>query len=251
MPKQPDGGRAPGRARAREITKAQAAREKRRRLFWQLGAFVTVALVVVIVTVAVLAGQGDSSKTVEGAPAGVSKQGGIFVGAEDAPVTLTMVEDFQCPACRDFEAANKALLDQYAAGTEVRLEYRPIAFLDRMSTTDYSSRALNAAACFQAAEPATWREFHGLLFENQPPEQSAGLSDDELVALAVKAGASGPDMSSCVKDRRYQTWVESTTDVNTNAPGFEGTPSIMVNNEVVDDPTPEGIRAAVDSASDK
>src|SRR5690349_6738295 len=120
MPKQPEGG-ASGRARAREITKAQAAREKRRRLLWQLGAFVTVAVVVVLVTVAVLAGRGGSSETVEGAPAGVSKDGGIFVGAEDAPVTLTMVEDFQCPVCRDFEAANKTLLDTYAAGSDVRL----------------------------------------------------------------------------------------------------------------------------------
>jgi protein-disulfide isomerase len=105
-------------------------------MLWQLGAFLTVAVVVVLVTVAVLAGQGGGTKTVEGAPAGVSKQGGIFVGAEDAPVTLTMVEDFQCPACRQFESANKTLLDGYAAGQDVRLEYRPIAILDRASTTD-------------------------------------------------------------------------------------------------------------------
>ncbi len=251
MPKQPDGGSAPARARAREITKAQAAREKKRRLLWQLGAFVTVAVVVVIVTVAVLAGQGDSSKTVKGAPAGVSKQGGIFVGAEDAPVTLTMVEDFQCPVCREFETATKALLDKYAASDDVRLEYRPIAFLDRASSTEYSSRALNAAACFQAVEPEKWRDFHGLLFDNQPPEQSAGLSDDQLVALAVRAGATESDMTPCVKERRYQTWVESTTDVNTNAPGFEGTPMVEVNGETVDNPTPEAIKAAVDSALGK
>jgi protein-disulfide isomerase len=251
MPKQSKGGSTSGRARAQEITRAQAAQEKRRRLLWQLGAFVTVAVVVLLVTVGVLANQGGSSETVEGAPAGVSKDGGIFVGAEDAPVTLTMVEDFQCPVCRDFEAANKSLLDSYAAGSDVRLEYRPIAFLDRMSSTDYSSRALNAAACFQAAEPEKWRDYHDLLFDNQPPEQSAGLSDDELVSLAVEAGASKSDMQSCVDDMRYQTWVESTTEVNTNAPGFEGTPSVSVNGEPVDNPTPEGIKAAVDAASSK
>ena len=85
MPKKPEVGASGGRSRAREITAAQAAREKRRRLLWQLGAFATVAVVVIIVTVAVLAGQGESSKTAKGAPAGVSKQGGIFVGAADAP----------------------------------------------------------------------------------------------------------------------------------------------------------------------
>ena len=248
MPKKPEVGASGGRAQARKITAAQAAAEKRRRLLWQLGAFATVAVVVIVVTVAVLAGQGGSAKTVEGAPAGVSKQGGIFVGAEDAPVTLTMVEDFQCPVCRDFEAANKTLLDRYAAGDEVRLEYRPIAFLDRASTTEYSSRALNAAACFQAAEPAKWRDFHGLLFDNQPPEQSAGLSDDDLVALAVKAGAGESEMSTCVQDRRYETWVKSTTDVNTNAPGFDGTPMVSVNGKVLDNPTTEAIEAAVAAA---
>lgn len=220
-------------------------------MFWQFGAFAAVAAAVVLLTVALLASQGGGTQSIKGAPAGVNKQGGIFVGGKDAPVTLTMVEDFQCPACRAFEAANKALLDKYADGDEVRLEYRPIAFLDQMSSTDYSSRALNAAACFQAAEPAKWRDFHGLLFDNQPPEQSAGLGDDELVALAVRAGASEADMKTCVEDRRYQTWVQSTTDVNTNAPGFEGTPMVEVNGDKVDDPTPESIEAAVNSAPGK
>ncbi len=259
MPKdpRPDGGPAPGggqasaaraRQRSQELRGAQAAAERRRRMLWQLGLFGVVAVVAVLLTVAVLAGRDTDGSATTAAPRGVTDDGSIAVGPEEAPVTITMIEDFQCPACAQFEAANQALLDSYAASEDVRLEYRPIAFLDNASSTEYSSRALNAAACFVDQRPQDWRAFHQALYEQQPAEGGAGLSDARLVDLGVKAGAPESSFSTCVEERRYQPWVEATTQRALDVSGFEGTPDVRVNGTKVETPTPENLQAAVEAA---
>ena len=68
----------------------------------------------------------------------------VVVGDESAPTTITVYEDLQCPVCQAFEAATGDAVDRRSADGKVKVEYRPIAFLDDASTTDYSSRALNA-----------------------------------------------------------------------------------------------------------
>lgn len=248
-PEASQGSASRARQRSQELRSAQAAADKRRRLLWQLGLFGVVAVVAVLLTVAVLAGRDGGGSGTEAAPDGVTSDGSIVVGPESAPVTITMIEDFQCPACAQFEAANQELLDSYAASDDVRLEYRPIAFLDNASSTEYSSRALNAAACFVDQRPDDWRAFHQTLYEQQPPEGSAGLSDAQLVELGVGAGASESSFSACVEERRFRGWAEETTQRALDLPGFEGTPTVEVNGTKVDTPTPENLQAAVEAAS--
>jgi protein-disulfide isomerase len=243
----PDRAASRARAKSEQLRAEQAAAQRRRSILVQLLVVAGVAVVVVGVTLAVLANRDDTT-TPQSAPSGVNADGGIYVGDPSAPVTLTMIEDFQCPACKQFETLNKELLDSYATGSEVRLEYRPISILDRMSTTDYSSRALNAAACFVATNPDQWRAYHGLLFDNQPPEQSAGLTDDALISLAVQAGAAKGDVASCINNGTYDDWGQSTTKANTSLPFFEGTPTVLVNGVKVETPSPEAIEAAVKEA---
>ena len=64
-----------------------------------------------------------------------------------------------------------------------------MAFLDRASTTNYSSRALDAAAAVVDTAPGSFQAFHDLLYANQPEEGSAGLTDAQLLDYAVQAGA--------------------------------------------------------------
>ncbi len=69
----------------------------------------------------------------------------VMVGDESAPKTITVYEDLQCPVCQAFEDATGGRRSTKAvADGKVKVEYRLIAFLDDASTTDYSSRALNA-----------------------------------------------------------------------------------------------------------
>ena len=239
----------------------EARRARRRSLLLQGGLVAVVLLVVVGVTAAVLSQRQDDTTASSGSsssssgssgssstPAGFTSDGVVSVGSDQAPVTLTLVEDFACPACRAFEAANASLFKSYASGDEVRLDYRPIAFLDRVSTDGYSSRALNAAACVVDADQADWPAMHEALYASQPAEGGPGLSEDELVSLAVGAGADEQDVRSCIADDTFGSWVESTTGSVTSQSWFTGTPTVLVDGTPIDDVSAAGIQQAVEDA---
>ena len=203
------------RARAAALRAEQQRKERRRSLAIQGVVVAVVGLIVVGVTVGVLK-QRDEKAASESAPTGFDASGAVVVGAASAPVKVTLVEDFACPHCQAFESANKDLFESYADGEDVSLEYRPIAFLDRASTDEYSSRALNAAACVVADDPANWSSIHQLLYANQPAEGGSGLTDDQLTDLAVQAGADESPVATCIEDRSYDGWVQATTSRTTS-----------------------------------
>ena len=144
--------------------------------------------IVVGITLAVLS-QRDSGGRGRPAPPGLTSDGAVRFGAADAPVTLQAVEDFQCPICQQFESTNADLLRSYRDGDQVAVEYRPIAFLDRMSSTEYSTRALNASMCvLEDAGKDAWLKYHQSLYANQPPENGAGLPDSDLSTWQGRGG---------------------------------------------------------------
>ncbi len=72
-----------------------------------------------------------------------------------------------------------------------------------------------------------WTTFN-LLFANQPEENSAGLTDDELAALAEQAG--GGAAADCIAD-----WhVHGLRRRQTQAHEIAGTPTIEVNGKRLD-----------------
>lgn len=249
-PKTPETSSRPSAARARarsaELRSKQAAAQRRRELIVQLSVIGVVAVVVIAVVVAVLTTR-SSSPAATGTPPNMSKNNGVVVGAKSAKVTISVIEDFQCPVCKVFEQESGPLLAKYEAGDQVKVEYRGIAFLDRMSSTRYSSRALNASACVAAEAPGKWKDFHGALFANQPAEQSAGLTDAELTSLAAGVGAPQSDVKSCIANEKYADWATSTTDSTMGHNGVEGTPTVFVNGKIVDKAR-DTIQAAVEDA---
>lgn len=226
---------------------AQMAKERRSNVIRQLAVVLAVVVVVALVAVAVIYSQ-NHAKVTGSAPPGVNSAGGITVGDSSAPVKVSMVEDFQCPVCRRFESENRKVLDGYAKSNKVQLEYRPIAFLDQSSTTNYSSRALNAAACFQELDANDWYKFHNLLYANQPEEGSAGLPDSKLISMAESAGAPS-SIAQCVKHDKYGDWVSKTTKTTTGKSWFQGTPTVFVNGKPLPNAlAPGALKKAVDGA---
>lgn len=172
----------------------------------------------------------------------------IVVGSSSAPVTVDLYEDFLCPNCKTFEQANGAALAKLVAAGTVQLHHHPMAFLDTNSNQQYATRALNAAAVVRvAAGPVGYQKFHDLLFANQPAESGPGLSDDELIAYAQQAGATGPAVEQQIRDLAYGSWVTKVTD-QASQDGVTGTPTVFVNGRRIDDLSESGLTAAIDSA---
>jgi protein-disulfide isomerase len=226
---------------------AQAAKDRRRR---NLIGGISAAVVLAVVVAGGIAIQANRNSTANSsaAPSGATADYGIVVGSADAPVTVTAYEDFQCPHCEEFEQATAATLaDLVSAGT-IKITYQPMAFLDSSSTDDYSTRALNAAACVVDADPAAFQEFHDTLFANQPAEGGPGLTDDQLTSYAAAAGAGGASVAACIRNESFKGWTQRATDAASKA-GVNSTPTIKVNGEVLQDTSPAGLEAAVTAAA--
>ncbi|CAN5153144.1 MAG: DsbA family protein [Nocardioides sp.] len=235
------------RDRAAAIVAERKRKDRRRSLLIQAGVVAVVAIIVIGTTIAILQKRDDQA-ALASPPTGFNDDGGVVLGDSTAPVTLTLVEDFACPHCQAFEDANADLLDSFIDGSEVRVEFRPIAFLDQVSTDEFSSRALNATACVVEDDAANFADMHRLLFANQPAEGGPGLTDDQLIDLAVQAGADQAAVTTCITDRAEDDWVEATTNRTTDEDWFSGTPTVLVDGTVVEDLSADGIQAAVDAA---
>ena len=94
-------------------------------------------------------------------PAGAnSERDGIRIG--DGRVKVDAYIDFLCPFCRMFEESSGEALDALVGDGAITLVYHPLGFLDRLSTTAYSSRAAAASGC--ASDTGAFREYARALF---------------------------------------------------------------------------------------
>ncbi|RBY86905.1 thioredoxin domain-containing protein [Blastococcus sp. TF02A-26] len=249
----PTRGRQAARERiaAKRAAEQEAERLRRRRRTQLVTGVAVAAAVVVAVLVAVLV---QSARTDTGdavAPANTAAgtaETGFARGSADAPVVVDVYEDYLCPACRAFEEAAGDTLDQLVADGEVVVRHRPVAILDRLSDDEYSTRAAGAAAVVaDAAGVDAFATFSGLLFAQQPAEGGPGLTDDELIALAAQAGATGDDVEAGIRDRRFGDWVAEATD-RASRDGLTGTPWILVDGDPLASPTVQALTAAVEAA---
>ncbi|MBI4901136.1 MAG: thioredoxin domain-containing protein [Actinobacteria bacterium] len=165
-------------------------------------------------------------------PEGATASFGLRIGEDNAPKEVVVYEDFLCPFCGQLEATVGERLDAAVEAGEVRVEYRPLPFLERID--DYSPRSANAfAVVLDASGPEVAKTFHDLLFDNQPSEEGPFPSDDDLVDLAVEAGATEADVRSGIEDMAFEGWVDAAGEAASEA-GIDSTPSVFVDGEKIE-----------------
>lgn len=238
--------RIAARRAAEAAAKAKAERHRRT----VLGGMVAAVLVVVALVVVILVQTHRTSTSASAAvPANTTNSGSVIVvGSATAPVTVDLYEDFQCPNCEAFEAATGSSLAHMVADGTVQAHYHGMAFLDTTANAQYSTRALNAAgAVLNAAGPDAFQAFHDLLYANQPAEGGAGLTDEQLIAFAAQAGATGNAVQAQIHDLTYGDWVKKLTD-RASKDGVTGTPTVFVDGTKLSDLSAAGLTAAVASA---
>lgn len=254
---------AAARERAREIREAQLKKEKRNKLLIGWGIVAAVVAILAIVALVVTSSIRNNAPIADEGPtpANGNVHGGVTLlantevaksdpatvkladlpaapatppvevtapGAEaeaGKPVKVVLYVDFICPVCKDFEARYNETLTGLRNEGKVTVEYRPLGFLDTRSTTNYSSRAANAAACVVNESPEKYADFVNALFDQQPAEGGPGLSDSDLKKMATDIGAKNID--KCVDDKTYRPYVKYTTQ-EAAAIGVTGTPTVFV-----------------------
>ena len=161
-----------------------------------------------------------------------AETGAISVG--DGENVIDEYLDFMCPICGDFHAAYGETIDGLVADGSTTFNIHPIAILDRDSLgTEYSTRSANAMYCVAEESADAVMPFFDTLFQNQPAEQTEGLTDAELIAFAEEAGAGAA--ADCITDGTYTQFVGWATDKTPVQPGQDsiGTPTVLLNDEFV------------------
>ena len=244
-------------AKLEAIKRQNAAEKRRQRMITIITVAVIAVLVAAVAIVIVIAAQEESEQasadppnlvTVENADG--QELSGFALGPEDADVTVTIVEDYLCPACKQFEEQAGSFVEALPED-EVQVVRVPVSFLAGRAQGDYSERAASAAACVASAEDdpesPVFLEFTRLLFANQPSEATGTApTSDELADLAGQAGASDA-VQQCISDDTYQGWAER-QDTDAAAAGVGGTPTVWVNGVPTENFAPETIQAAIDTA---
>jgi protein-disulfide isomerase len=147
----------------------------------------------------------------------------------DVP-TVTVYQDFQCPACALISPQLGAPLDTLAARGDIKLQFATLTFLDAMLGNDSSQRASTAAHC--ADTVGAFAAYQTVVFANQPAEEGMGFTDQQLRdTFPVQAGIDGADLKNfknCVSNARTADFA---TQVSSRAlaAGINSTPTYLVN----------------------
>jgi protein-disulfide isomerase len=147
-------------------------------------------------------------------------------GAEDAPVTIVEISDFQCPFCARWAQETLPALDSaYIQNGQVRMIYINYP----LPTHGQAWSSAKAALC-AGAQDAFW-PMHDVLFEEQRSwsgqDRPYPLYQDYASRIGIDTGA----FATCMEnDQVAQILVGDLMQV-TRA-GITGTPTFVINNEV-------------------
>jgi protein-disulfide isomerase len=224
-------GKRTARERLAVEREKQKSADKRRRALIVGGAVVGVlALAAVIGVVAANAGKDDADEASGPVVAPSGAQGkdslAIPVGKDSAKSTLTVWEDFRCPACKSFETVYRPVIHELTAAGQLKVEYHLVTLIDGNMRGSGSRNAANAAACAQDA--GKFPAYHDVLFDNQPQEVDDAYADNgKLIELAGKVdGLDTPAFRTCVEDGTHNSWVAKSHQAFGKG-GFSGTPTVL------------------------
>ncbi|MFF5702663.1 DsbA family protein [Streptomyces sp. NPDC012794] len=227
-----DATKRSARERLQEERERQKARDKRRRTFLVAGAVLGVlGLAAVVGVIAANAGKGDKpgKDGPVAAPSGATGKDALAIqtGKDSAKSTLTVWEDFRCPACKAFEDNYRATIHDLEAKGLLKVEYHLVTLIDGNMGGTGSLKGANAAACAQDA--GKFAPYHDLLFQNQPQETDDAFGKNaRLLELAGKVeGLDTPAFRSCVEDGTHNSWVLKSHDAFRTGK-FRGTPTVLL-----------------------
>lgn len=207
---------------------------------------IAVLLAGTVIAVALIYGNGGKSDTVEpGANGGaavnaenIKTDGSPFIGDKNAPHTMFVFFDYQCPFCKQFElAVTPKLIDAYVKTGQLKIVFKDFQFLGN----DSMDAAVYGRALWEA-QPEKYHDWYIAMYNSQDDEGDEGFGDMASIQK-LAAGISGLDgakVDALVKNKRA-AYEKMITDDRTEgaAVGINGTPSVVVGDQLFTGMSPE------------
>ena len=179
-----------------------------------------------------------------------------FEGKADAPVTVVVVEDFKCPACKNFQdTAAPELKTKYVDTGKVKWHTLVWPFISTQvarNPEDDSKYAAQAAKCvYDQKGNEGFSTYKDILFRSQQEESKVWATKAYLKELAGNVeGLDAAKFATCLDTDATAARVEADKKQAEGA-GVNSTPSIFVNGKqvVVSKDYITDISAAIDEAA--
>jgi protein-disulfide isomerase len=164
----------------------------------------------------------------------ISTDGDPSRGAPNAPVTVVVFSDFQCPSC----GLNHPMIDETtkAYGNQVRLVLRDFP----LAMHEFARKAAEAANAANAQ--GKYFEYADMLFKNQKALDVASLKK-----YATEIGLNRARFDAALDSGAYAAEVEHDIEDGQQY-GIRGTPTVFVNGVQLVNLSAESLRAAIDRA---
>jgi protein-disulfide isomerase len=156
---------------------------------------------------------------------------GTKLGSPDAPVVVSLYEDFLCPACQQWTAQVKPqVIENFVKSGAVRLEFNNFPLQQHNPGAIMASQA---SLC--AADQNLFWPYHDRVFANAANRGQAGTTFEALVAAAGEVGLDQQALRACMTNLEHQqTIVDGLTEIQQL--GLSSTPSILVNGQLQANP---------------
>ena len=167
---------------------------------------------------------------------------GTAMGDPNAPVTIDVFEDFQCPACVYYtEEVERRITETYVTTGQVYYVFHHYPFLDSRSTSKESHQAANASMC--AMEQGIFWEYHDILFANLTGENVGAYTNRRLQAFADALSLDMDAFNDCLSSNKFADRVQQDY-IDGSAAGVTGTPAFVITYEVDGEPKQRFISGA-------
>lgn len=145
----------------------------------------------------------------------VSIEGAPIKGAKDAPVTIVVFSDFECPFCARVNPTIDRLMKDYQGKVKLAFRHNPLPF---------HQRALPAhKAAMAAHEQGKFWEYYDILFKNQRE-----LTEDNLVKWARELKLDIEKFKKDMKNESFEKTIRADQEF-ARSNGASGTPSFFIN----------------------
>ncbi|MBW2451368.1 MAG: thioredoxin domain-containing protein [Deltaproteobacteria bacterium] len=153
-------------------------------------------------------------------------------GPRNAPVTLTVFDDFQCPYCARLVPVLKDILDTYPEQVRIVFKHFPL----RM----HKFAKAAAIASIAAREQGKFWEMHDQLFANYN-----NLDEQLIKSLAEKIGLNMERFEEDIKNPTFDEEVNADLELGQQV-GVRGTPSLFLNGKPIKERNSGSLRLQID-----
>lgn len=145
------------------------------------------------------------------------------VGDVDAPVTLVMYSDYQCPYCATWNEDTLPAMMDYVDSGDLRIEWREVNVFG--SASEQAAKAAYAAAL----QDKHW-EFHNALFAGGEPRSPDELTPEALTAVAEQIGLDTEQFTADMNSEETAAAVADNAAMGTDLGAFS-TPTFILDGQ--------------------